>query len=75
MFLPALTRDLFFSVYLPLLRELDDLEGGFCSQLSWILKSPFRKKLIIKTVLTLSSDKGKFTIILGHEEVEAISGN
>lgn len=47
MFLPALTNDLFFSTSLELLREFDDREGGFWSQLAWILKSPLAKKLIL----------------------------
>lgn len=46
MFLPALTSELFLSFSLDLSLEFDALEGGFCCQLSWILKSPFKKKFI-----------------------------
>ena len=46
MFFPAFTKDLFFSFSLDLFLEFDCREAGFCSQLSFILKSPFRKKFI-----------------------------
>lgn len=62
MFLATLTNDLFFSTSVPLFLELEDREGGFGSQLSWILKSPLRKKLIIKTTL-INSLKKKFILV------------
>ena len=46
MFLPAFTSELFFSFSFDFSLEFDALEGGFCCQLSWILKSPFKKKFI-----------------------------
>jgi len=45
-FLPTLTKELLLSLDFYLEREA--LEGGFCYQLSFILKSPFKKKFISK---------------------------
>lgn len=47
MLLPALTSELFFGFSRSFERELVILEGGFLSQLSSILNSPFEKKVIL----------------------------